>query len=379
MRVSSGSTPACPICACGAGSPIRRRSTNWSGPFLPSPPSSSWRSTTDDVVAVAITPGDGRPQILAWVRGAPRQALAESVAALTPERLRDPVEWRRAAASAAALLPEPAIAALANARVALVIPDEVLWRVPFEALPAGTGWVGDSTTITYAASLASLAVPPSASEAAAASTLVVAAPEITPERIERIRNTAPGWTPRSSADAQHEAARVLEQIDGAAGLSGSDASEAALRARLPVSDVLHVAAPLRVNGASPLFSRVYLSGVVTADDADDAVLDAREVFNLNAGADLAVFTDGTAGAMRDAASGWPVVQWAWRSAGVPRIVVPRWSGDPAAAEELLAEFYTRVLAGESAAASLHAAEQKVRANPAARAPWYWAGWMVIGG
>lgn len=333
----------------------------------------------DDLVVVTVTPGDVGPQVTASVRGVRRQALAEKVAALTPERLRDPVEWRRVAADVAALLPEQAAAALTGARVALVIPDDVLWRVPFEALPAGTGFVGDTTTVTYAASLWSLRVPQRAPSEAGGSVLAVAAPELGADRIERIKRTAPGWAPRSADDAQHEIERVARVVDGATVLSGRDASEAGLRARLPAASLLHVAAPLRVNGASPLFSRVYLSDGMPSDVADDAALDAREVFNLDAAAAVAVFTDGTAGAMREAASGWPVVQWAWRAAGVPQIVVTRWPGDVTAAEDLLAEFYTRVKAGESTSAALHAAQQRVRAREETRAPYFWAGWIVIGG
>ncbi len=335
----------------------------------------------DDVVGVTVAPGDAGPTLTASVRGIRRQALAESVAALTPDRLRDPDAWRTASAEVAAHLPEPVLAALRSARVALVIPDGVLWRVPFEALPAGTGLVGESTTITYAASLMSLRAPRRMATSVDGSMLAVAAPALDAGRIERIQTTAPGWVPRPADEAQHEIERLAPLVAGTAVLSGRDASEAAVRARLPAAALLHVAAPLRVNGASPLFSRVYLSGAAApgSDGADDAVLDAREVFNLNTGADLAVFTDGAAGAMRDAASGWVVVQWAWRAAGVPRIVAARWSGDGAAADELLGEFYARVMEGDSAAAALHAAQEKVRARKETRAPWFWAGWMLIGG
>jgi hypothetical protein len=168
------------------------------------------------------------------------------------------------------------------------------------------------------------------------------------------------------------------------------------------ADLLHVAAPFRINSASPLFSRIYLSpgsGATapaapgqgaesaaadlsrrSAEGAEsDAALDAREVFNLEAGANLAVFTDGSAGSMRDAASSWPVVQWAWRAAGVPHILVARWPIDPAVAGDLLADFYSRLKAGEPAQAALHAAQARVRAREETRAPQAWAGWLLIGG
>ena len=83
--------------------------------------------------------------------------------------------------------------------------------------------------------------------------------------------------------------------------------------------------------------------------------------------------------MRDAASSWPVVQWAWRAAGAPQILAVRWAGDPAASQELVAEFAARLRAGDTAAAALRAAQAKLRAREEWRAPFFWAGWMLIGG
>ena len=41
-------------------------------------------------------------------------------------------------------------------RRAILIPHEMLWRVPFEALPAGHGWLMDRVEVVYAASLEAL-------------------------------------------------------------------------------------------------------------------------------------------------------------------------------------------------------------------------------
>ena len=381
----------------------------------------------DDVVAVTIVPGDATPRVTAAVRAVRRQALAEKIAALTGAKLRDPIEWRRVAADVAALLPQQATAGLTAAGHALVIPDDVLWRVPFEALPAGTGFIGDAVSIRYVLSLSSLRAPLGAAGDPTSPLLAIAAPDLAADRIDRIRTTSPGWSPRSPDEARSEAQRAAGQFEGAVVLTGADASEAGLRARAPSANLLHVAAPFRINSASPLFSRIYLSPATAATESaassrqgakgaatdlsrrsaegaaadlsrrsaegaaadlsrrsaegaeSEAALDVREVFNLDAGARVAVFTDGTAAAMRDAASSWPVVQWAWRAAGVPQLLVARWPIDPAVAEDLLTEFYTRVKAGEPASAALHAAQARVRAREETRAPQSWAGWMLIGG
>lgn len=336
----------------------------------------------DDLVVVTVAPGETAPDIKADVRPVRRQTLAEKVAALTEERLRDASESRRVAAEIAALFPEAALARLASASSVILVPDDILWRVPFEALPAGAGLVADTTVVTYAGSLASL-LAPAAAAAGTAPLLAVAAPEIGPDRIDRIKATAPSWVPRAAGAAEDEARRVASAFGNAAVImSAGDASEATLRARMPEATLLHVAAPFRVSGASPLFSRVYLSGSaipsVPDDPSDDGALDAREVFNLEARATMIALTDGSAAGGRDAAAAWPIVHWAWRAAGMRHALVARWSTDAAVASELLADFYARIKAGEAAPAALRGAQERIRARDETRAPQFWAGWMLIG-
>jgi CHAT domain-containing protein len=91
-----------------------------------------------------------------------------------------------------------------------------------------------------------------------------------------------------------------------------------------------------------------------------------------------VFSDGAATSMRDAAATADPVRWAWRAAGVPSIVMSRWAGDEGAGSALLAEFYKRFVAGEKPDAALQGARSALRGREDTRAPYYWAGWMVIG-
>lgn len=148
---------------------------------------------------------------------------------------------------------------------------------------------------------------------------------------------------------------------------------------MPAGSLLHLAAPFKINGASPLFSRVFLAAGTGADAADDGVLESREIFNLDAGARVAVLSDGIAASMRDAASAWPILHWSWRAAGVPAELMARWPTEGACGEELLAEFYARVKVGESPARALRAAQATLRSREDSRAPYCWAGWILIGG
>jgi CHAT domain-containing protein len=64
---------------------------------------------------------------------------------------------------------------------------------------------------------------------------------------------------------------------------------------------------------------------------------------------------------------------------VPSMVVPRWAADQPAATELLTLFHARLRAGDSPSAALSAATSVLRKREATGAPFYWAGWLLIGG
>ena len=59
-----------------------------------------------------------------------------------------------------------------------------------------------------------------------------------------------------------------------------------------------------------------------------------------------MFSDGAATSMRDSAAAADVVEWGWLAAGVPSMLIARWSAPPEARERLLAEFHRRLRAGE---------------------------------
>jgi CHAT domain-containing protein len=228
--------------------------------------------------------------------------------------------------------------------------------------------------------------------------LAIGSPDLSAAVRDRVTATAPGWTLRATemADAEIRTVAAPFAEQPAAVLSGAAATEAALRAQAPSAFLLHLAAPFRMNGASPLFSPLLLS----ADPApgaerpaeNDGVLEVREVMNLDLHARVAIFSDGAATSMRDAAPAAETVRWAWRAAGVPSIVMSRWMADENVGGALLAEFYTRLQSGEAPEAALqgarvmvrtafHPSAQKTRAGDPGedtRAPYFWAGWMLIG-
>jgi CHAT domain-containing protein len=83
--------------------------------------------------------------------------------------------------------------------------------------------------------------------------------------------------------------------------------------------------------------------------------------------------------MRDAASELGIVQWAWRAAGVPALILPRWISDQAARDAFLLELHRHLRAGEQIDAAALAARRSVKSTDGWSAPFYWSGWVSIGG
>jgi len=341
----------------------------------------------DDDLLVLLTMRDSTgPVCRVYLTSVPRQTLAERVAhAVDPATLRDMTLWRQASAELMTSIPSGAWSAIAEASTVVVIPDDVLWRVPFEALPVDDAFLADRATIVYAGSATSLLhIPSTPSGSATVPMLAVASPDTPPSLRDRLQATAPGWSLRAAdaADAEIQAiASVFDDVPPKL-LRGSSATESAFRDLAGTAAIIHIAAPFRMNGASPLFSSMLL----TPESAEgeplpdkDGALEAREVMNLDLHGAVTVFSDGGSASMRGAASAADVVAWAWRAAGIPAIVLPRWTSDDRTSAALLKTLYVRLTRDrESPASALRSAATEIRASEATRAPYYWAAWQVVG-
>ena len=318
-----------------------------------------------------------------------RQALAEHVArALDTIVLADPEPWRKASGEIVKALPPAVLDQVSSAKKVLVIPDDMLWRVPFEALPLGATYVFDRVPLSYAPSISSVvrarAAVASVAKAAPFRVAIVAAPAVPQATVETLKATAPTWVLRAPEAARAEASRVeaAAGAEQATMVVGEAATEEAARGAATAVSVLHVTGPFRVNAASPLFSSLLLalpeSSSVPIPATKNGVLEAREVPSAGFATRIAVFADPAALSMRDAASAVPAMQWAWRAGGASGVVVRRWSGDEQGAANLLAAMYESLKTGASAAEALQAAQRAVRKRDPALPPSAWAGWLAIG-
>jgi hypothetical protein len=340
-----------------------------------------------DLLLLTAKRGESAVEYSAHVVPLSRKAAGDLVAQLTtPEVLRDTAKWRKGASAFVATLPPALLDMVSAATRVLIVPDDFLWRVPFDALPIGPGYLRDKATVSYVHSISAIVALPGGQRfppADVVDIVAVGTPELHESVRSRIARTAPGWV-LPAADQPPADLKPIVLGDGDPedwlNLAGADASEAAVRAALVRGRVAHIALPFRVNGASPLFSPMLTAGERSDQtlSANDAALEAREVMNMEIPASVVVFADGAAMSMRESADDAAIVQWAWQAAGVPSMVVPRWTVDQPAATELLTLLHARLRAGDSPSAALHAAASELRKRQGTSAPFYWAGWLLIG-
>jgi hypothetical protein len=292
------------------------------------------------------------------------------------------------------MLVAPVAARVSGHDRVIVVPDDLLWRIPFEALDAGDGDLVSRTGVTYGTSLVTLAMQraaaprasdaeqrPQTAEVAPAPIVseptmgAIAAPQISDPLAAQLTLTSPGWTPPDPVATVESARRAASAYGASATISsGAEATEASARALLESVDVFQIGAPIQMNAASPLFSSVILAGSGDSSSADGR-LEFREWFSLTSHARTIFIPDGAS----FAASGGRVMDafaWAAAAAGVSTFAVGRWSRGEDSSDELLVAWHERMARSQPPGHALRAAEVFMRTQN--RAPANWARIGLIG-
>lgn len=295
------------------------------------------------------------------------------------------------------LLLGPALEQLGGMTHLVIIPDGPLWNLPFQALlsPCGRYLVEDAA-ISYAPSLAVLreavkksdqhAKPNVLSPNYAPHLLVLAVgnPSLGGNNMARVRAARRGESLGALPDAEEEARQISELY----GLQLSnfyketEATESLVKRVAGRYKVLHLATHGLLDDNSPMYSQL----VLATGDAEDGLLEAREVMDMDLHADLAVLSACDSGRGRvGAGEGLIGLTWAFFAAGVPTTVASQWKVDSKSTTELMVEFHKqlkpRVMGDAHApgpAESLRRAELKLLRSEEYSHPFYWAGFVVMG-
>jgi CHAT domain-containing protein len=136
-----------------------------------------------------------------------------------------------------------------------------------------------------------------------------------------------------------------------------------------------------LNKQNPLFSFVELAPGGT----NDGRLEVHEVLGLSFAADLVVLsacqTALGSGALTDVPAGddWIGLTRAFLHAGAASVVATLWPVDDWATAALMEQFYTVSDAPANPAGALAGAQRAILAAPTTAHPFYWAGFVAVGG
>jgi CHAT domain-containing protein/tetratricopeptide (TPR) repeat protein len=144
--------------------------------------------------------------------------------------------------------------------------------------------------------------------------------------------------------------------------------------------VVHFATHGLLNNRHPDLSGLVFSLVDDRGRPREGFLPAYEVYNLRMNADLVVLSACQTALGEDIrGEGLVGLSRAFMYAGTPRVVASLWRVPDRATAALMERFYKGLLVERrSPADALRAAQAAVRANRRWRAPYYWAGFVLIG-
>ncbi|HKR14529.1 MAG TPA: tetratricopeptide repeat protein [Pyrinomonadaceae bacterium] len=281
------------------------------------------------------------------------------------------------------LLVKPAEDQIALKTKLVIVPDGLLWRLPFEALqPSDDHYILDNMQVSYAPSLSSLRemqklrVP---AERSNTSLFAFGNPELSKNFTTRFELIHAGVKADTSVQQQDEINRIATSFGPAASrvYAGPQATEERTRSDAARAKIMHFSGPAVLDDTSPMSSFIGLS---SGASRQDGFLQSREVMDLQSTAELVVAStsQSNAGFNGNAAVGF---SWSWFVAGTRATLVNRWQVESPARLALFTKFYSAIKpnrAPSSKARALHQSLLALRRSSDHSHPYYWASFAMIG-
>ena len=292
------------------------------------------------------------------------------------------------------LLLAPAVAQLRGRDRLIIVPDDALWELPFQALrSASNRFLLEESALSYAPSLSVLYEMGKQrglekdNRASGATLLAFGNPAFDEVAAERTKVALRGGArPLPLPEAEKEV-KLLAEIYGqklSRIYTGAEAREERAKAQAGDFKILHFATHGVLNNASPMYSHLLMSQ--GGEAGEDGLLEAWEIMKLELKADLVVLSAcETARGRIGAGEGVIGLTWALFVAGSPATLVSQWKVDSLATKELMIDFHRnlRTLRGNAQSRSvkseaLRQAALKMMRSPNYSHPFHWASFVIIG-
>jgi len=278
------------------------------------------------------------------------------------------------------LLIEPVTNELQNIKTLCIIPDEILWTLPFQALttPGGT-YLIEEYGLYYAPSLSVVnEMALRRRQQSSKESLIAFGNPV----IERNNKGNQNLHPLPEAEAEVAAVAGAVQTRVKRILVGREADEQTFKALAPQYATIHLATHGVLDNRDPLNSHLLLTKT-DGDIDNDGLLEAREIFNMRLNADLAVLSACETGNGRiSPGEGVIGMSWAFFVAGARSVVVSQWRVNSGSTAQLMKNFYQALaqqqdLKGLNKSQALREAALRLLNDRRYRHPFYWAGFVLV--
>ncbi len=278
----------------------------------------------------------------------------------------------------------------------VIIPDDILTLLPFEALLTGTEpnrWLAETCSISYIPSVSSLQALENRRQSGPSPRRPVFAVGDPIYRPASLKGDAAGlaeYVQAVSPGAGTELERLkfsgLEagQVNNIfkAGRKdlflGEKATEDNIKsARLTDYRLIHLAAHAFVDDKNPLRSSIVLT--LDGDPAEDGLLQMREIYNLRMNADLVTLSACQTGLGQFIrGEGISGINRAFFYAGASSVCMSFWTVNDEATFQMMERFYTHLRSGLSVNEALHRTKVEMIGSGTLSHPYYWASFIVSG-
>ena len=276
----------------------------------------------------------------------------------------------------------PAEQQLQGINTICIVPDGLLWNLPFQALMTGSNhYLIEDHAVFYVPSLSVLremtkGKPGQPSNKAS---LIAFGNPVIGKDEQRNEELCP--LPEAETEV-----RTVAMTFGTAGnkvLIGREASEKTFRTLAPTYATIHLATHGVLDNRQPLYSHLLLTKT-EGDPENDGLLEAREIMNMTLRADLVVLSAcETANGRISPGEGVVGMSWAFFVAGTRSMLVSQWKVNSSSTSQLMANFYqqsdlVRNRSGGANARALRAAALQLMKDDRYRHPFFWAGFVLVG-
>jgi CHAT domain-containing protein len=284
------------------------------------------------------------------------------------------------------LLLKPAEQRIRNKTNLVIVPDNVLWDLPFQALQSAENkYLIETAAISYAPSMTVWRemVRKSRSRQFSGKTLLAFGnPHVGNETSAEKKEILMGEELKPLPEAER-LVNSLKEIYGSSQSKifiGKEAKEETVKAESSKYRILQFAAHSILNDVNPMYSHIVLSQSNDGGE-EDGLLEAWEMKDLNLNADLVILSAcETARGSFGSGEGIIGMTWSMFIAGAPTTVASQWKVESSSTTELMLEFHRQLLKGKnvSKAEALRRASLHLLKDPKYKHPSYWAGFVLIG-